>query len=86
MRRTGEARPESDAPVGLLSVSFKADTGFIHDLQMHEQATLRYRDAEGDWTGSIAYSLAGAQREIGSAALHCEDRVAEETTLVRVML
>lgn len=75
-----------DEPVGLLSVSFKADTGFIHDLQMHEQATLRYRDAEGDWTGSIAYSLAGAQREIGSAALHCEDRVAEVGMPVRVML
>ena len=76
----------NDKPVGLLSVSFKADTGFIHNLQMHEQATLRYRDADGEWTGSIQYSLTDAWQGIGSAALHCEDRLATVAEPRRFML
>ena len=76
----------SNKPVGLLSVSFAADTAFIHDLQAHDQAALRYQDAEGEWTGSIQYSLEGAHEGIGSAALHCEDRLATLGGPVRFML
>ena len=76
----------NDKPVGLLSVSFAADSSFIHDLQAHDQAALRYRDAEGEWTGSIQYSLTHARQGIGSAALHCEDRLATVAGPRRFML
>jgi hypothetical protein len=72
--------------VGLLSVSFAADSSFIHDLQAHDHADLRYRDAQGEWTGSIQYSLTHAWQGIGSAALHCEDRLATVAGPRRFML
>ena len=64
---------ESDSPQGLLSVSFEASTRFIEDLQQHQQADLRYRRANGEWTEALSYSLTSAQAGIGSAVGHCKE-------------
>ena len=64
---------ETDSPQGLLSVSFKASTRFIQDLQEQPQADLRYRKASGEWTDALSYSLTSAQAGIGSAVGHCKE-------------
>jgi len=68
---------ESDSPQGLLSVSFEASTRFVEDLQQHQQADLRYRRANGEWTEALSYSLTSAQAVIGSAVGHCKEWVRE---------